>query len=75
MFGYFAKKARHRRAAKYIEAHPEDQPAAQAVVTILDELAPKSAREVAEMTVARPLTDAEWRKIGPQWKRAWNAIH
>jgi hypothetical protein len=74
VLGYFTRKFRHRRAQKYLAAHPDDEPAVQTIVAALDLLAPKSAREVAEMTAARQLSDAEWQKFGPRWERAWNAI-
>jgi hypothetical protein len=74
VFGYLARKFRHRRAQKYLSAHPEDEPAVQTIVATLDLLAPRSAREVAEMMAARPLSDDEWQKIGSRWERAWDAI-
>jgi hypothetical protein len=74
MFRNIARRFRHRRAARYLAKYPKDEPAVQVIVATLDDLAPKSARDVAEMMAARSLTDMEWQKIAPRWKRVWNAI-
>jgi hypothetical protein len=74
VLNYFAKKFRHRRARKYLASHPEDEAAIQTILATLDHLAPKSAREVAEVLAARQLSDVEWQKIARRWERAWNAI-
>lgn len=31
-----------------------------------------SAREAAERTLGRKITDVEWEKAGPRWERAWD---
>lgn len=74
MFRMFAKARRKRRAERYLELHPEDVAAVGPILFALDRLAPKSAREVAEMRAGHRLSDAEWRKVAARWNRSWNAI-
>jgi hypothetical protein len=73
MFAWLERWVRNRRAQKYAAAHPDDLPAAQAIVAGLN-LEAQSAREVAEMVAGRPLTSEEWARFGHRWERAWKAI-
>ena len=74
MFNSFARAARKRRAERYLKLHPEDEAAVEPIMLALDQLAPRSARDVAEMLAGRCFTDVEWLKVAPRWERAWNAI-
>jgi hypothetical protein len=74
MFRLFARARRKRRAERHLQLHPEDVAAAGPILFALDRLAPKSARDVAEMRAGYRLTEVEWRKVSAQWTRTWNAI-
>jgi hypothetical protein len=74
MFRVFAKAIRKRRAARYLERHPEDLAAVGPILFALDRFTPTSAREVAEMRAGHRLSDAQWHQISARWNRVWNAI-
>jgi hypothetical protein len=74
MFRMFAKARRKRRAERYLQLHPEDVAAVGPILFALDRLAPKSARDVAEMRAGHRLSDAEWRSVSARWNRTWDAI-
>jgi hypothetical protein len=74
MWRWFARRSRERRAKRYLQTHPEDDPAVQTILFTLDHLCPKSARDVAQMTAGRKLSEAEWISFAPRWERAWAAI-
>lgn len=73
MFKWFVRRARTKRAAKYLKSYPDDYPAVQAILSSL-ELEVRAAREVAEMLSGRKLTDNEWNNVAPRWERTWNAV-
>lgn len=62
------------RAAIYIAAHPEDEPAVIAILTLVEALFVKNGRELAEMVAGREILDSEWSRIGYRWERAWNSV-
>lgn len=62
------------RADNYLRAHPEDEPAVEAIVAAVEAFGIGTAREAAEITAGGPLSDAEWAQFGPRWERAWRAI-
>jgi hypothetical protein len=74
MFRLFARAKRKRRAERYLQLHPEDVAAVGPILFALDRLAPKDARDVAEMRAGHRLSEAEWRKVSARWNRTWNAI-
>jgi hypothetical protein len=74
LFDWLRRKRRMRRATDYLRAHPEDEPAAKAIYITVEFLGATSARQVAEITAGRPLSDEEWTEFGPRWERAWVAI-
>jgi hypothetical protein len=74
MFRQMKHKARVRRAIDYLREHPEDEPAVKAILSSTYVLDAKNAREAAEITGGRKVTDEEWRTYGTRWERAWYAI-
>jgi hypothetical protein len=62
------------RAIQYLGKHPEDEPAVKAILIGIEAFEISCAREAAEITAGRPLSDEEWHKYGPRWERAWNFI-
>ncbi len=74
MFRQLKHNARVRRAIEYLRTHPEDEPAAKAILASTHVLDAKNAREAAEIAGGRKLTDEEWSVFGPRWERAWYAI-
>jgi len=62
------------RAFAYAARFPDDQAAAMLILTSVKKLRAKSARQVAEMTAGRSLSDPEWKRYGARWERAWKAI-
>ena len=74
MLSWFAEKRRKRRAMNYVRAYPRDEPAARAIYITAGSMGVSSARQVAEITAGRPLTDEEWVQVRPRWERAWVAI-
>lgn len=62
------------RVAAYLTRFPHDEPAAYSILVSVKRFRIKSARQVAEKTAGRPLSNAEWEKYGARWQRAWDAI-
>jgi hypothetical protein len=65
VFGWVKK----RRAAKYLNQHPEDELAVRLV------LRASSARDAAARHAGRKTSDQEWMRISWRWERAWEAIN
>jgi hypothetical protein len=74
MWTWWAKKARERRATKYLSVFPDDAPAVQAVLATLHLFPSSQARHAAEILRGREISDEEWHRIGNRWERAWAAI-
>lgn len=74
MWGWWVKKARTRRAAKYLSVFPDDAAAVQTVLLALH-LSPNStARDAAEFFRGREIADEEWQRLASRWERTWAAI-
>jgi predicted transcriptional regulator len=74
MWDWFKKRARERRARRYLATHSEDEVAAEAILGTLESLSADTARDVAEMVAGRKLTDEQWKRFGPRWQRTWDAV-
>jgi hypothetical protein len=74
MFDWFRKRGLQNRAIEYVRRFPDDEPAAKAIIVARQTLAVDSAREAAEITFGRAMSDEEWATYGPRWQRAWDAI-
>ena len=70
-----ARHARQRRAAEFLKRFPEDHVAVFSMLTAAEFFfRPRNAREAAEITVGRKLSDAEWHEFGPRWEWIWSHI-
>lgn len=74
MFRKMKHNARTRRAIEYLRNHPEDEAAVKAILSSTYILDARSAREVAQSTGGRAMTEEERHVFGPRWERAWYAI-
>lgn len=72
MLRFLRRRKLQKRAIQYLSGHPEDEPAVKAILMGVEALGISSAREAAETTAGRPLSDDEWNEYGPRWERAWN---
>jgi hypothetical protein len=62
------------RAFAYVARFPNDEAAAMLILTSVKKFRARSARQVAEMSAGRLLSDPEWKRYGARWERAWKAI-
>ncbi len=74
MFAHLAHKARERRAAKYLKAYPEDEPAVAGILFHCWFSKMDNVKQVAEIIARAPIADEKWEIIRPRWDRAWNYI-
>jgi hypothetical protein len=76
MLPWIARSARQRRAREFLKRFPEDELAVSAMLAVAEfwTFTPRNAREVAEITVGRELSDDEWSKFGPRWEWIWSHI-
>ena len=75
MLPWNAKRARQQRATEFLKRFPEDQLAVLSMLAAAEFLfRPRNAREAAEMTVGRRLSDDEWYQFGPRWEWIWSHI-
>jgi hypothetical protein len=63
MQNFISRWKRKRRPEVYLRAHSEDEPAVSLILSSIELLSPKTARDVAEMTYGRALTDTEWQRL------------
>jgi hypothetical protein len=71
---WLQRHGHRRRAVEYLRVHPEDEPAVNAILVAMETLGHKSAREIAQVTAAREISEVEWATYGPRWERAWNFV-
>jgi hypothetical protein len=75
MLPWNARRARQQRAAEFLKRFPEDQLAVFGMLAAAEFLfGPRNAREAAEMTVGRKLSDDEWIEFGTRWEWIWSHI-
>ena len=74
MWRWLERRSRTRRAKNYLRLYPRDEPAVRGILAALDTSHPKSARDAAEITNGRKLSDAEWASYANRWERVWYAI-
>ena len=75
MWRWFARKARERRAKNYLLIYPDDEAAVRTILATFELFRPMSARQIAEITAGRSLSNDEWDQFGARWERAWAAIN
>ena len=69
------RRKRQERAREFLKRFPEDQFAVFGMLAAAERLfRPRNAREAAEMTVGRPLSDAEWHAFRIRWEWIWSHI-
>lgn len=76
MMRWLEKRRRERRSDRYLFDFPDDASAVEAILFPVERFGTsiRSARQVADLTAGRELSEGEWINYGRRWERAWEHI-